>query len=118
MVRTQTWSNKWGSPGGKIQRGETSTEALVREILEETRLPIDHVEFALVQDCIEPVEFYRSAHFLLLNYIARTASTEVVLNDEAFEWQWIEPEKSLQLDLNQPTRILVDFYLTRQSRPR
>jgi phosphoglycolate phosphatase len=38
-----------------------------------------------VQDCIEPPEFQRSAHFLLLNYLARCADEkpQVVLNEEA-----------------------------------
>src|ERR1041384_1815399 len=68
MVRTHKWSNLWGIPGGKIKWGEPSEEALRREIKEETNLEISNIEFALVQDCIDSKEFYREAHFVLLNY--------------------------------------------------
>lgn len=111
MVQTPKWSHKWGIPGGKIERGETAQEALIREIKEETGLPLERIEFALVQDCIEPEEFHRSAHFLLLNYFATSTAREVVLNHEAVKWQWIDPEQSLNLDLNRPTRILVECFL-------
>ncbi len=41
MIRTHKWNNRWGIPGGKIKRGESSVAALRREILEETALEID-----------------------------------------------------------------------------
>ena len=107
MIRTHKWNNRWGIPGGKIKRGESSVAALRREILEETALEIDDIRFALVQDCIESPEFMRPEHFILLNYTARAGSTAVTLNDEAEEFRWILPEDALTLDLNQPTRTLL-----------
>lgn len=110
LIRTHKWSHRWGIPGGKIKRGESCEDALVREILEETALTLRDIEFVMVQDCIEPVEFQRSAHFLLLNYIARCAEEDpqVVLNEEAQAFQWLPLAEALQMDLNIPTRILLD----------
>ncbi len=107
MVRTHKWGDRWGIPGGKIERGETSIDAVRREILEETGLVIKDIEFALVQDCIDSPEFQRPEHFLLLNYIARATTTAVTLNDEAEEFRWLAPAAALALDLNQPTRVLI-----------
>ncbi|MDA0813302.1 MAG: NUDIX domain-containing protein [Verrucomicrobia bacterium] len=108
MIRTHKWSNRWGIPGGKIERGETTEEALRREIREETALEIDEIRFVIVQDCIEPAEFYTSAHFLLFNFTAKRVSGVVALNDEAEEFVWIDPQLALaELDLNQPTRTLL-----------
>ena len=113
MVHTVKWSGLWGIPGGKIKGGESSEDALRREILEETGLPLKKVEFALVQDCILSKEFYKPAHFVLLNYIAHTSETKVTLNAEADEYRWCTLEECYQLNLNTPTRFLLDWYKSR-----
>ena len=109
MIQTYKWNHCWGIPGGKIKGGEPSLDALRREVREETGLALDEVRFAVVQDCIDSPEFYKKAHFLLLNYTALTSGEEVVLNEEADRWQWIAPEAALALDLNRPTRALLDY---------
>lgn len=108
MIKTHKWSNKWGIPGGKIKYNETSEAALHREILEETGLTITESRFAMVQDCIGSTEFYKKAHFLLLNYVTWTNDMEVTLNDEAEEERWVHWAELETMDLNIPTRILVD----------
>jgi phosphoglycolate phosphatase len=108
MIRTHKWSDRWGIPGGKIERGETCEQALRREIREETALEIDAIRFVVVQDCVDPEEFYAPAHFLLLNYTANRVSGDVVLNDEAEDFVWIDPRRALkELDLNIPTQTLL-----------
>jgi phosphoglycolate phosphatase len=112
MIRTHKWSNLWGIPGGKVQWGESSGDALHREVKEETNLDISEVRFVLVQDCIHSKEFYRDAHFVLLNYTCRCMEPfEVRLNAEAQEFRWVTPAMALQMDLNTPTRILLDTVL-------
>ena len=120
MIRTHKWSHRWGIPGGKIKRGETAEEALRREIREETALEIDDIRFVMVQDCIEPPEFERSAHFLLMNYVVSCVSDPgcVVLNEEAEVFQWLVPSEALVLDLNRPTRILLEESFRRNLLPR
>ncbi len=115
MIRTQKWSNLWGIPGGKIKFGERAEDALRREIKEETTLDIADIEFVLVQDCIHSKEFYRDAHFVLLNYVCRAvAEGPVRLNEEAQEWRWVTMEEALRMDLNQPTRVLLDTMWARR----
>jgi phosphoglycolate phosphatase len=109
MIQTHKWSHKWGIPGGKIKTNEPSEAALRREIMEETGLEVRDVCFQLVQDCIEPPEFYHKAHFLLLNYTAIATSTGVVLNNEAETHRWVSREDAAALDLNTPTRVLLDY---------
>ncbi len=109
MIQTHKWSNKWGIPGGKIKLNEPSETALRREIMEETGLQLSDIRFELVQDCIEPPEFYTKAHFLLLNYTAKAVGTEVTLNDEAETYRWVSLAEASQLDLNGPTRTLLEY---------
>jgi phosphoglycolate phosphatase len=82
---------------------------LRRELKEETNLEVDEVRLVLVQDCIDSPEFYRKAHFILLNYTAvRTGTAPVRLNDEAEEFSWVPLDKALRLPLNGPTRVLLE----------
>ena len=109
MIRTHKWSNLWGIPGGKIKWGEPSEAALRREILEETGLKIRDIKFVLVQDCIHSKEFYRDAHFVLLNYTCRCVGKKPVvkLNEEGREFRWVTPAATLKMNLNRPTQILI-----------
>jgi phosphoglycolate phosphatase len=113
MLRTAKWSGKWGIPGGKIRQGETMEEAARREILEEVNLELDEVRFETVEDCVNPPEFFKRAHFILINFSARARSESVRLNDEAQDWKWVMPEDALRMDLNRPSRALIEHYLDR-----
>ncbi|MBC7981044.1 MAG: HAD hydrolase-like protein [Armatimonadetes bacterium] len=108
MIRTHKWRDLWGIPGGKIERGEESEAALRREIQEETGLAISAIRFVMVQDCIDSPEFFRSEHFLLLNYIALADSHEVTLNEEAEEFVWVTMDQALAMDLNHATKVLLN----------
>jgi len=118
MIRTHKWSNHWGIPGGKTEFGETSEAALRREIREETSLEITDIRFVLVQDCIHSREFYRDAHFVLLNYTCRCQGpAEVRLNDEALEFRWATSAEAMAMRLNEPTRVLLEKCGLAEGRP-
>ena len=116
LIRTHKWSDKWGIPGGKIKRGEKAVAALRRELREETGLNITDIRFVLVQDCISSKEFYRNAHFVLLNYTCRATARnpQVVLNEEAQAYQWLPLAQARKLKLNKPTQVLLAAVATQR----
>lgn len=115
MIRTHKWGDRWGIPGGKIERGETAEDALRREVREETALEIEEPRFVMVQDCIDSEEFQRPEHFLLLNYHACRRSGDVVLNEEAEVFRWVTAEEAFSLELNRPTRVLLEAVTGREA---
>ncbi len=83
-------------PGGHIELGESAIEAAHREIREETSLEIRDLEFLNWQEFIYDEQFWKPRHFIFLNFTARTDQGNVVLNDEAEEFIWMDPQKALK----------------------
>jgi len=108
LVRTAKWSGKWGTPGGKIDYGETMEQAFVREVEEETGLALTDPEVVLVQDAVFSPEFHTKKHFLLVNLRGRVHTKAVRLNYEAEAYAWVTPEAALTMELNEPTRVLIE----------
>lgn len=111
LIQTHKWREHWGVPGGKIAYGERIAAALRREFVEETGLTLHDIRWGPVQEAVESNEFYRPAHFILLNFIARSDSEAVQLNDEAQAHAWVTPAEAERYAMNTPTRRLVAHYL-------
>jgi hypothetical protein len=82
--------------------------------LEETGLTLSSIYWGPVQEAVRSPEFYREAHFILLNFIALSDGTAVTLNDEAQTYVWATPDEASALELNTPTRALLEFYRANQ----
>jgi ADP-ribose pyrophosphatase YjhB (NUDIX family) len=79
-------------PGGVVELGERITDAVVREVAEETRMSIEPLALAgyretIVRDGDDRVE----RHFVILCFAARWRAGEPDLNEELSEARWIEP---------------------------
>jgi 8-oxo-dGTP diphosphatase len=79
-------------PGGGVELGETLEEAVIREVLEETRLEVKPVALAgyrqaIAHDAAGKVE----RHFVILPFAARWIAGEVALNEELAEAHWLNP---------------------------
>ena len=85
-------------PGGVVEAGETLTEAVVREVTEETAMAIEPVALAGFRETIVRDEASRvERHFVILCFAARWQGGEPVLNEELSEWRWLDPPELANL---------------------
>lgn len=84
--------NLYTLPGGAVELGETLTDAVAREVREETSLKIQPVALAghrevIVRDSQGRIE----RHFVILCFAARWLGGEPVLNEELDDARWLDP---------------------------
>ncbi len=82
--------NRWETPGGKIEEGETPVEAAVRELREETGLEAEPVEVGgrVVDESLD-----RGVRIVFRPVALWVDSTEVVLSGEHSGFEWLHAEE-------------------------
>jgi ADP-ribose pyrophosphatase YjhB (NUDIX family) len=79
-------------PGGVVELGESLTDAVVREIAEETAMSIEPVALAGFREAIVRDTHQRvQRHFVILCFAAHWRAGEAKLNEELSEARWIKP---------------------------
>ena len=112
LVRSYKWGSRYTVPGGHIELGEASEKAVRREVREEVGLEVEPIRLLLVQEAIYPEGYIKHEHFIFLDYLCRTSSSDVKLDGkEIQEYLWTNPDDALQLDLESYTRNLVEAYM-------
>jgi ADP-ribose pyrophosphatase YjhB (NUDIX family) len=79
-------------PGGVVELGETLTEAVVREVMEETSMRIEPIALAGHRDVvIRDAEQRVHRHFVVLPFAARWLAGEFTPSDELADGAWFDP---------------------------
>ena len=86
-------AGKWSLPGGLVHVGETTREAVVREVAEECGLAVRAVDIAGVIERVTRDESGRVRyHYLLVDYLAIPESTTIEAGSDAADARWVAIE--------------------------
>ena len=87
---------KWALVGGKLDKGETAEEAVLRETKEETSLDIK-----------APVEFYISDNGEVVYFVTESYDGEVSIDYEHEDFAWVYPEDLTNYDVVPGLTVMV-----------
>jgi len=106
ICRSTKWNKKYIIPGGHIELGEGMESALKREVMEETGLNIYNIELFSLKDSLKSSDLDK--HFIFIDYLCRTDSSEVKLNDEADLYKWISLDQLDEYDIGSFVKLLLE----------
>jgi len=92
--------NKWASPAGKIDPGETAKDAVIREIFEETGLEIDPQKLIFIEQAYDRYPSYDYIYYLFRYKILSKERPNIRLKiKEHISHKWSTVEEALKEDL-------------------
>ncbi len=93
--KSRTDPEMWELPGGKVEKGEHFTDALVREIMEETSLDVNVGDF-----CEAVQNDYSHKRTVQLVMYLDDVKGEVKISEEHTDWMWADLKKIETLEIS------------------
>ena len=101
--KSRTDPDMWELPGGKVENGEHFTDALVREIREETNLDAEAGDF-----CEAVQNDYSHKRTVQLIMYLDNVEGDVKISDEHTEWMWASLEKIKTLKISTSLKKILE----------
>lgn len=100
--KSRTDPEMWELPGGKVESGEFFTDALVREIKEETNLDVSVADF-----CEAIQNDYSHKRTVQIMMYLENIEGEVKISDEHTDWKWATLEEIKTLNISTSLKKLL-----------
>jgi 8-oxo-dGTP pyrophosphatase MutT (NUDIX family) len=118
LLQRRSDNGLWGLPGGSVEPGESVTEAVVREVREETGLDVRPTRLVGVYSAPELGQVTTYPDGNVIHYISSSFDCVVLggtltLNEESLELRYFDPE-DLPVDLMAVHRIRILDSFSRQ----
>jgi len=101
---------KWELPGGKLEEGQDISNALEREVFEETSLvvmPISKISYyssTILNQSTTTKKQYIGLLYIELVGIAKSQNENVKLSEEHDDYKWLSVDEMLVLDLTETSK--------------
>jgi len=90
---------QWSLPGGRLERGETTVVAALRELAEETGIKAELLGLVDVVDGLftSRTTGETTRHYVMIDYAARWVSGEPMAGDDAAEARFVSRDEALAM---------------------
>jgi 8-oxo-dGTP diphosphatase len=87
---TEPLKGQWSLPGGMLELGESLTDGVAREVLEETGLAVEPLELVELLDRIYSEENRVRYHYVIADYLCHVTGGQLQASSDADAVRWIE----------------------------
>ena len=99
---------KWSIPGGMVELGETLTEAIKREVLEECGIEIELKDVvAVLERVIRGEEERVRYHYILVDFLGHWKKGDLQPASDILEARWADPGEMERLEMTERTKQVV-----------
>ncbi len=106
--KSEPGKGKWSVPGGLVELGESTEQAVIREVKEETGLDVENPELV---DVVNNIIFDENGkikyHFVIVDYFVKLKGGELKAADDAEELKWVALDEAENYNITKPLKAFL-----------
>jgi len=106
--KSEPGKGKWSIPGGLVELGESVSQTVVREVVEETGLEVCEPKLIdVVDNVVRDKNGEVKYHFVIVDYFVKLKGGNMKASSDAEELQWVPLSEVEKYDLTKTFRAFI-----------